>query len=246
MRINLCPRLELYSFLTIISFIQVCIFLCELTYGGINNTALLAAEGSALMKMGMKDPYLMRYEFEIWRFIVPVFLHSDVMHLCLNVVAQLMIGSSLEADIGVPKFAALYFLSGFGGILFSICCSDMRSVGASTAVYGLVGAYLAFLILNWDFLKTNPNKRCQIILFICIGLFLSFLLGAANIDVLGHLGGFLTGSLVGLFLLPGLGTEPSDLDHHRRVKKFGIWGSIILCITFLVAFYTLREPVQGA
>ena len=101
------------------------------------------------------------------------------MHLFCNVVAQLMIGSSLESDIGTWKFMALYFLSGFGGILFSACCSDMKSMGASTAVYGLVGAYLAFLILNWSFLKDNPNKRCQIILFLCIGLFLSFLLGAA-------------------------------------------------------------------
>ena len=130
------------------------------------------------MTMGMKDPYSMRYKFEIWRFICPVFLHGDVMHLFANVVAQLMIGSSLEADIGVGRFMALYFLSGFGGILFSICCSDMRSMGASTAVYGLVGAYLSFLILNWGYLKNNPNKRCQIIIFLCLGLFLSFLLGA--------------------------------------------------------------------
>lgn len=118
-----------------------------------------------------------------------------------------MIGSSLEADIGIGKFAALYFLSGFGGILFSAVCSDMRSMGASTAVYGLVGSYLSFLIMNWGYLKNNPNKRCQIIIFICLALFLSFMLGAENTDVLGHLGGFLTGTLIGLFLLPGLGTE---------------------------------------
>ena len=101
-------------------------------------------------------------------------------------------------------------------------------MGASTAVYGLVGAYLAFLILNWGYLKNNPNKRCQIIIFICLGLFLSFLLGAEvsfcyvsnltpfsiqNIDVLGHLGGFLTGTLIGLFLLPGLGATPSEVAY---------------------------------
>lgn len=112
------------------------------------------------MKMGEKDPYSMRYKFELWRFICPMFLHGDVMHLFSNIFAQLMIGSSLEADIGTGRFAALYLLSGFGGILFSACCSDMRSMGASTAVYGLVGAYLSFLILNWGYLKSNPNKRC--------------------------------------------------------------------------------------
>merc|ERR1719361_3135032 len=50
-------------------------------------------------------------------------------------------------------------------------------MGASTAVYGLVGAYLSFLILNWGYLKNNTNKRCQLIIFICLALFLSFLLG---------------------------------------------------------------------
>lgn len=82
------------------------------------------------------------------------------MHLFSNVVAQLMIGSSLESDIGTARFMALYLLSGFGGILFSVCCSDMRSVGASTAVYGLVGAYLSFMILNWGHLSSHPEKKC--------------------------------------------------------------------------------------
>jgi hypothetical protein len=157
-----------------------------------------------------------------------------------------MIGSSLEADIGVVRFMALYFLSGFGGILFSICCSEMRSMGASTAVYGLVGAYLSFLILNWGYLKNNPNKRCQIIIFLCLGLFLSFLLGSENIDVLGHLGGFLTGVIIGLFLLPGLGTTPSEIQHQSSCKKVGIISSIILCITFLTLFYTLRTPTENS
>ena len=130
-------------------------------------------------------------------------------------------------------------------------------MGASTAVYGLVGAYLAFLILNWGYLKNNPNKRCQIIIFICLGLFLSFLLGAEvslryvsvltlitiqNIDVLGHLGGFLTGTLIGLFLLPGLGTTPSEVTNQKACKRFSTIASITLCITFLVVFYTLRTP----
>ena len=137
---------------------------------------------------------------------------------------------------------ALYLLSGFGGILFSACCSDMRSVGASTAVYGLVGSYLSFMILNWGHLSSNPEKKCQIILFIVLALFLSFMLGAQNIDVLGHLGGFLTGSLISLFLLPGLGTSPSDLSHQRKCKNFGKIASISLGLIFLVVFYTLREP----
>ena len=70
----------------------------------------------------------------------------------------------------------------------------------------MVGAYLAFLILNWDYLKSNTNRRFQIMVFLFMSLILSiiFTSNSDNIDVLGHLGGLLSGSLLGLFLLPGL------------------------------------------
>ena len=54
----------------------------------------------------------MKNNFEIHRFVLPMFLHGDLGHLVANVVAQLMIGSSLEPDIGSLKFLALYIISG--------------------------------------------------------------------------------------------------------------------------------------
>ena len=57
--------------------------------------------------------------------------------------------------MGPYWFFALYILSGFGGILFSAMMSDSTSVGASTAIFGLIGSYIGCLILNWDYLKRN-------------------------------------------------------------------------------------------
>ena len=54
----------------------------------------------------------MRYYYELHRYFLPMFLHGDLGHLCSNVIAQLMIGSNLEPDIGSAKFLALYLLSG--------------------------------------------------------------------------------------------------------------------------------------
>ena len=54
----------------------------------------------------------MRYRFEMWRFFTPIFLHGNFVHLFSNVSTQIMIGSSLEADIGALKFACLYLGSG--------------------------------------------------------------------------------------------------------------------------------------
>jgi rhomboid protease GluP len=54
----------------------------------------------------------MRYEYQLWRFIMPMFLHANLTHLLSNVISQCMIGSMLEAAIGIRKFAVLYILCG--------------------------------------------------------------------------------------------------------------------------------------
>jgi len=54
----------------------------------------------------------MRYSWHIHRFFLPMFLHGDLGHLCLNMLAQVIIGSNMESDIGSLKFLALYLLSG--------------------------------------------------------------------------------------------------------------------------------------
>lgn len=121
---NLCPKLELKSALFVISVIQIIIYIIELSYGGLGQSSFLAATPDTLEKFGQKDAYKMRYDFQLWRFFCPMFLHLNFTHISCNVLAQLMIGSGLESDIGSLKFTALYLLSGFGGILFSALCSE--------------------------------------------------------------------------------------------------------------------------
>lgn len=54
----------------------------------------------------------MRYKYEVWRFFTPIFLHGNFVHLLSNIATQLMVGSSLEADIGPKSFLFLYLASG--------------------------------------------------------------------------------------------------------------------------------------
>ena len=120
----------------------------------------------------------MRYNFALHRFILPMFLHGDLGHLCSNLIAQVMIGSNLEPDIGPIKFLTLYMLSGFGGITFSALCTDTLSMGASTAVFGLSGCYVAFIFLNYSYLASRQDKLCQIVMFLFISIFLTIMLGS--------------------------------------------------------------------
>lgn len=143
-----------------------------LLIGGISNEALLAVDQKTLIKFGAKDPYLMRYEYQVWRFFTPMFLHLNLVHILCNTFSTLVLGQTLEQDLGSLRFTALYLLSGFGGILLSALCSDSISVGASTAVFGLIGSYVSCLILNWGYLKRNTQRRTQILIFLAITLIL--------------------------------------------------------------------------
>ena len=60
-------------------------------------------------------------------------------------------GSMLEAShLGFWRMAAFYFLSGFGGITFSILVSNTKSVGASTSIFGITGYFIVYLVVMWD------------------------------------------------------------------------------------------------
>ena len=175
----LCPTFRFFSIVFLLSWIETAVFFTELTYGGINNSSLLAAEPATLTLFGNKDPYLIRYEYEAWRFVTPIFLHANIAHLLSNVIGQLMIGSQIENDIGSLRFLVLYLMSGIGGILFSAMCDNGQSCGASTSIYGLIGSYAAFLIINWSYLKNHTDRRCSIIIYLIFALLLGVLIAAA-------------------------------------------------------------------
>ena len=54
----------------------------------------------------------MKNNWEVHRYFMPIFLHADLGHICANLIAQIMIGSNMEADIGVMNFLTIYTLSG--------------------------------------------------------------------------------------------------------------------------------------
>lgn len=82
-----------------------------------------------------------------------MFLHANLVHILSNTLSILILGQNLEQDMGTVRFTLLYLLSGFGGILFSCLCNNNIAVGASTAIFGLIGSYIACLILNWFYFK---------------------------------------------------------------------------------------------
>jgi membrane associated rhomboid family serine protease len=129
---------------------------------------------------------------EWWRLITAMFLHYGVLHLLMNMYALWIIGRELEANLGRARFLALYLLAGLGGNVASYLFSPGSiSVGASTAVFGLMAA--VFVIL-----KRLNRSVAPIVPVIVINLVFTFVI--SNISVSGHLGGLVVGALVAVVL----------------------------------------------
>ena len=98
---------------------------------------------------------MIRTKFQIWRLFTPIFLHVGFNHMVFNITSTLVFGSLLEQMIGFKQMAAVYFISGIGGNLFSSMMSDLSSVGASTSVFGILSGQVAMVVVNWQAFSAN-------------------------------------------------------------------------------------------
>lgn len=139
---------------------------------------------------------------DYWRFITPVFLHGSLAHIFFNMYALLSIGSLLEKHYGYVRFIVLYFLSAFSGNVFSFLFTGENgySIGASTAVFGLIGAELIFFYQNRKLFGSYAKQAISNTLFIiAINLFIGL---TPSIDNWGHVGGLLGGMMFAWFASP--------------------------------------------
>lgn len=138
---------------------------------------------------------------ELWRFLTPALLHGSLPHIAFNMYALLSFGTSLERFFGHGRFFLLYVLSAFAGNVASFLFSPGYSVGASTAIFGLLGAEAVFLIQNR---KVFPGQfRSAIGNIIFIAAINLFVIGSLpGIDNWGHIGGLIGGLMFTSFAGP--------------------------------------------
>lgn len=177
------------------------------TYGiiGINIivyifTALLSqnifdSDINVLIYLGAKYNPLIR-SGEFYRLVTCMFLHGGIVHLGLNMYALYSIGPLVERIYGRTKYIIIYFVSGIISSLFSFMFSEGVSIGASGAIFGLLGTVLIFAIkmketIGRDFLRNIASV-------IIANLILGFTI--PNIDNFGHLGGLIGGALLGYLM----------------------------------------------
>lgn len=147
---------------------------------------------------------------QYWRFVTPMFLHADEIHLALNCYSLFIVGSQVEKIYGRFKFSLIYFVAGILGNIVSFAFSINPAVGASGAIFGLTGAMLFFAMKRPSLLKSSYGVN--LITTIVINLAYGFM--NSRIDNSAHMGGF-----VGGFLITGVvATSKEETKRDKLVR----------------------------
>ena len=171
-----CPYFTAKSFIFLITCIEIVMYFVTVFYE-YNSNEFLTPTVDSLDTFGAKNPEKMQKDMELWRWLTPMLLHADLVHLTFNLIMQVILGFRLEPTVGPWKTIAVYVGSGFGGVLFSCLVSpDTLAVGASTAIFGITTAMIAWIILNWSGLEADMYRTVTLIWLIVI-LVMNLLMG---------------------------------------------------------------------
>lgn len=242
LKFTCCSTFTFRSFIFFICVFNLFYFILELCLSSKIYGQFLEPDLASILKLGAKYSYNMKKGY-VWLFVTPIFLHANFMHIFANTISILIFGINLETTIGIPRTFAIYFVSGICGNLFSALMSDSISVGASSCIFGLMGALLAYLILNWKALRPLGPARSQMLILIIFILILNLMVGVgfqAFIDNYAHWGGLFGGLVFGLFILKPITTTA----YERRLRIFGIILLILYIFNGFLVFYLARNPKE--
>ncbi|VFR03315.1 unnamed protein product [Cuscuta campestris] len=215
-------------------------FLGPFAFQSLRENPLLGPSADTLRKLGALDVgKVVVEEHQVWRLMSCMWLHAGVFHVAANMVSLLFVGIRLEQEFGFVKIGLLYTLSGIGGSLASaLFVRTAISVGASGALFGLLGAMLSELLTNWSIYENKVATLLTLIVIILINLGVGIL---PHVDNFAHLGGFVTGFLLGFILLirPQFGyvsrkNAPPGYFLPSRKAKHKIYQCILLILALIL------------
>lgn len=156
-----------------------------------------------------------------YRLLTSVFLHLQWWHIGMNMVVLYWLGPALETALGRLRFLALYLLSGLGGstLAFLIDGNALRSVGASGAIFGLIGATVVMQL-------RNRGPLGPVMAFLVFNLVVTF--SRTNIDWRAHIGGLVVGAPT------AAGSMYAPRERRGLVQGLALAGSLAVVAAMLM------------
>ena len=182
-----------------------------------------------LLRLGAKyGPLIVSGEWQ--RLLLCIFLHGSVWHLFFNMYALFNLGRLAEGVYGAKKFFIIYIITGLCGSLLSLAVNYSRvGVGASGAIFGLAGALFAS---GLKYRNTSLNRMARSLLpFILINLVIGFI--TPVVDNGAHIGGLLSGMLLGYLISPG----ESWFSWKKKAEEAFQWVMIVFIAVSVITFF---------
>lgn len=177
---------------------------------------------------------------EYYRLLTTTFIHIGILHLLLNMWCLFQLGFLAEKLYGNLAFAIIYLLSGLGGsVLAAIVSPTVPAAGASGAIFGLGGAWLAFVLVQKKTLSPDFYRNSIQNIGFFLGINLIFGLSVSGISNAGHIGGLILGFGSGLFLTRVL--YPLIEPDARRIAQVILAATAILVGGVFLAKWRVAE-----
>lgn len=195
---------------------------------GISGVNIMQPDNESLLNWGANFRPI-TLEGEWWRLITNYFLHIGIFHLLMNMYALLYIGVLLEPHLGRTRFISAYLLTGITASIASLWWHDLTiSAGASGAIFGMYGVFLAMLTTNLIEKTARKALLTSIAVFVGYNL-INGLKG--GIDNAAHIGGLVGGLVIGYALIPSL-KKPDE--NKLKFGTIGLLSILILVSSFFV------------
>ena len=188
-----------------------------------------------LIKYGAKEPVLIAAG-EVWRLFTPIFVHNGIIHFGFNIFALYVLAYQLEVLLKPRWFLFLYLISGISGNVASSVFSVALSVGASGALFGLLGSGLYIEQVVGNYIKRHTGSKPRrgmytgmVVANIILGIIIPV------IDNAAHIGGLVAGIAITMALMR---TMPNRIQSMSKMVGFGVAA---LLAGFLVFGYSLSS-----
>jgi len=215
----------------------ITMFVANWQFDSFTNNPMIGPTSTVLDTMGAKDePELVAGQW--WRLFSPMFLHAGVIHLGMNMFMLYRVGSQVEEGAGLVKTAIIYFSSGVSGVLASCVFNPtILGVGASGALYGLLGGLFGDFIQNYKIIANG--KWCyfsSLVFSLVFGLLIGLL---PIIDNWAHIGGFVVGVMTGTILLANTWKDDNGVKLLPWYSRCATLVSAILLLVWFIVFFAI-------
>ena len=184
----------------------------------------------------MYGPFIANGEY--WRLFTAMFLHVGLTHLAVNSIGLFILGVQVERLFGHYRFAAIYVLAGLSGSVASFAFNSIGiAAGASGAIFGVLGALVAFFVVRRNMMgEMGRQTLTGLLVLVAINLF--FGLATPGIDNFAHMGGFVAGFALGIAFAPQYRPVSNILGIVERMRDANSllrrWWVLPLAVSLLV------------